>query len=141
MNNISPTYWGPSAWKFLECVVLAYPDIPTEQNKNEIKEFFLSLRNALPCEMCREHYKTNLEKYKLNDNVLSSREKLLEWLVSIHNEVRKSNGQKQLTKNDVLKFHSGVKINYGSVNKTMTYLLFLSIVVLLVYAYKKTIQK
>jgi hypothetical protein len=141
MNNINPEYWGPTAWKFLECVVLAYPDNPTENDKENTKKFFLSLKNVLPCEMCREHYKKNLQKIELDDKMLSSRNKLLEWLVSIHNEVKKSNGQKQLTIEDVLNYHKGVKVKTNPVNKTITYLLFLVIIILLIYVYKNTIQK
>ena len=76
--NISPRLWGESFWKMMHFVTLSYPDSNqniSEQDKTHVKDFFLSVKNVLPCENCRLHFEQNLEKFPLNDNILSSRDK------------------------------------------------------------------
>lgn len=77
-------------------VTLSYPDSNqniSEQDKTHVKDFFLSVKNVLPCENCRLHFEQNLEKFPLNDNILSSKDNLIKWLVDIHNEVNIRTGK------------------------------------------------
>ena len=95
--------WGTPGWKFIHIVALAYPINPTDEDKNNYKNFFDNIQNILPCKICAHHYKLNLIKYPLNDFVLSSPQQLFNWTVQMHNEVNISNNK------PVLDFESAIK--------------------------------
>ena len=86
-NNI----WGPPAWTFLHTVTYNYPENPTEDDKHNFYNFFMSIQHILPCEKCKEHYKQNIQKYDLK-NSLGSRQELVKWLIDLHNDINKDNG-------------------------------------------------
>lgn len=94
---MKPNVWGSSAWIFLHSITLTYPDKPSVEEKNHIKQFFESLEYVLPCSKCRNHYYENLKKYPLNDTVLECKDNLVRWLIDIHNQVNIMNGKKELT--------------------------------------------
>ena len=93
MGKIGPEFWGPPAWKFLHIVALAYPDNPTEYEKQSYKNFYTVIKDILPCKLCGEHYSQHLINHPLNDIILSSRENLVKWTIDIHNEVNKLNNK------------------------------------------------
>ena len=93
---ITQKTWGPYGWKFMHMVALAYPNSPTNEDKENYKTFFTILGNVLPCQLCADHYKQNLINFPLTDYILSSRDTLLKWTIDIHNEVNKSIGKKIL---------------------------------------------
>ena len=82
-----PDAWGPHAWKFLHYVSLGYSDRPTKEDKEKYKSFFLLLQDVLPCSICREHFKENYSKLPLTDEILSSRNNLVKWVIDLHNVV------------------------------------------------------
>ena len=92
---INPTIWGPPGWKFIHYVCYSSPTNMTEVEKANYKAFLLSLQYVLPCEACRKHYATNLEKHSLDAALQNG--KLFEWSVSMHNEVNRMNGKKELS--------------------------------------------
>lgn len=100
---MKPEIWGPHAWIFLHSVTFDYPDNPSPHIKEQFKNFFESLQYILPCEMCREHYKHNLKRFPITNNVLKSRKNLIEWLIDIHNNVNKSNKKPKLKYQEVVK--------------------------------------
>lgn len=85
--NIDPHIWGPHGWQFMHYITIGYPERPNDEFKKNISNFFMSLKYLLPCEKCRQNYNTHISKYPLTDNILSSRKKIIEWLIDIHNEV------------------------------------------------------
>ena len=85
-----PEVWGPGGWIFLHTITMNYPNNPTEDQKFYYKQLFENLRYTLPCEKCANHYAENLKKYPL-DQALKSKEKLIKWLIDIHNEVNIKN--------------------------------------------------
>ena len=58
---MNPKIWGKHAWIFLHSITLAYPNCPTDEEKNNTKNFFISLENILPCYECRRNYKKHLK--------------------------------------------------------------------------------
>jgi len=94
---MNPNQWGPKAWYFLDCIVLMYPENPTELDKQNYKTFFQSLANVLPCKKCQINYKNNIIIYPLTDEILSSKDKLIEWHLKIHNEIRKVQKKLKIT--------------------------------------------
>lgn len=130
--NINPSLWGPSGWKMMHYITLAYPDEPTKEDKENIKNFFMGVKNVLPCENCRIHFAMNLKNSPLNDNVLSCRYNLINWLNDIHNEVNKRTGKKTYTYDELMKEYSN-KNNYN-VEIVTVILLILIIIIILIYA-------
>jgi hypothetical protein len=92
--NLNPNVWGPHGWFFLDSIALSLPNNLNYEQKNIYKNFFTSLQDVLPCAACREHYKENLIKYPLTDIILSKKENIIKWLLSIHNNVRKNDEKK-----------------------------------------------
>lgn len=137
LYNISPSLWGPHCWKFLHFVTLSYPDNPTEADKTSVKNFIFSLKNVLPCEKCRHHFHINLNTFPLTDKVISSRYNLINWLLSVHNEVNARNNKKQYTYQDLLKEYNfeNNSENYNVEIITVA-LLILLIIIIVVYMLK-----
>lgn len=133
MNNIDPNLWGPPAWKFLHYVTISYPDDPTYQDKEKIKNFFISLSNIIPCEKCRVHFAINLNKFPLTDNVLSCRYNLINWLREIHNEVNIRTGKKIYSYDDLMNEYVHNTKSDGRIE--IVTIVFLIIILLLIFIY------
>lgn len=93
-KNINPALWGKPGWEFMHWITLAYPNNPTEEEKNEMKMYFTSVGPVLPCFTCKKHFKQHLQKFPLDDYVLSCHRNLVEWLMNIHNKVNIMHGKK-----------------------------------------------
>lgn len=85
--TITPEIWGPHVWQSLHYISLGYPDNPTENQKKKYKAFYLLLKDVLPCSLCANHYGENLNKMPLTDDIFDNREKLVKWVIDIHNVV------------------------------------------------------
>ena len=93
--GLDPMLWGPKGWFFLHSITFNYPKNPSVSDKTNYKMFFEQLSNVLPCEFCSEHFKKNLEKYPLNEEVLQNNKNLIQWLINIHNEVDVLNNKRK----------------------------------------------
>lgn len=103
---MNPNIWGPHAWTFLHFITLSYPKNPTETDKYNMNTFLKSLEHVLPCDVCKIHYKENTEEiHPLTNQVLSSKENLVKWLIDVHNTVNKRNGKKILEYSDVIRMY------------------------------------
>lgn len=137
MNNINPNLWGPSMWKTLHYITISYPNNPTDQDKQNMKTFFQSISNVLPCEKCRAHFAQHLTKYPLTDNVLSSRYNLVNWLINVHNEVNAMNNKRQWTYEQVMDYYAKDHIQDNCIEIATIILLIIIIVVVVYFLYKK----
>ena len=109
---MNPDIWGPHAWIFLHSITLGYPECPSDSDKRSFKNFFYSLQGILPCKKCRNNYVQHIKKNPLTDHILCSKERVVRWLVEIHNEVNKINGKPTKTYEQFLKDY--YKIYNGS---------------------------
>lgn len=91
MENFEPTIWGPHAWFFFETVVLSYPKIPNAKQKKAIKQFFMSLKELIPCKKCRDNYIKHIELNPLTNKILSNKVELVIWINTMHNLVENKN--------------------------------------------------
>lgn len=105
-KNIDPTIWGPPLWKFMHYFTLSYPENPTEEDKDNLYNFFLTIQTVLPCEKCRYNFKSHLEKTPLTEEIMSSNIKVVRWLFDIHNEVNKTTNKPVLLYDDFIKIYS-----------------------------------
>ena len=135
---MEPEIWGSGAWTFLHTITLNYPENPSEDDKQNHKDFFHNLKNVIPCPNCKEHYNINLQKFPI-DVHLESKEKLVKWLINIHNEVNIQNHKKVYSYDEVIKLYDnmykGNKINYHMI------LIIIVLVVLCYFIYKGYICK
>jgi hypothetical protein len=110
----NPDFWGLAGWFFLFMVAFAYPSCkPTEEERTDMKNFFLSLKSILPCWSCRSNFQKNLKKYPLTDNILRSRDSLIQWLVDMYNEVNKEINKPVLSYEDTIKKFTNIYENGG----------------------------
>ena len=82
---MDPQIWGKHGWIFLHSVTLAYPDEPTENDKQNYRAFFNILPKILPCSACRQNLNKHMEKISL-EQALINKKSLVKWLIAIHNE-------------------------------------------------------
>ena len=106
-NDGMLTYvWGPALWHSLHTISFNYPVNPTEEQKKNYANFFLSLKNILPCKYCRDNYENNLKKLPLTPKRLKNRESFSKWVYEIHELVNNN-----LNKQSNLKYED-VKLRY-----------------------------
>jgi FAD-linked sulfhydryl oxidase len=86
--GMGPSVWGPIFWTTMHIVSLGYSNFPAEEEKIAAINFFESLQYMIPCPICKEHYKINLDKMPVKDAV-HSKQALIRWMFNMHNEVNK----------------------------------------------------
>lgn len=133
LYNIDPKIWGKYFWEVLHIITFAYPDSPNEEDKKNIKNFFYALKPMLPCEKCRYHYAKNLETFPLTDDILSSKYKLISWIVTLHNEVNERTGKQKITIDNVINKYTNITNETSSTHIITLILLLLLIVLLVIY--------
>lgn len=83
------TVWGPSQWHMLHTISFNYPVNPTEEEKNQYRDYVLSLKNVLPCRACRKNLKTNLRHLPLKMSDMKSRDTFSRYIYNLHELVNK----------------------------------------------------
>ena len=94
-NGLITKIWGPHFWEVLHFVSFGYPLEPTDQHKKDYKDFYVAVKNVLPCKYCRESYsKFILEEdgTKITDNDLINRDSLTRWAYKLHERVNEKIG-------------------------------------------------
>ena len=89
-NNIKPYFWGPKLWYSIYSFVSVYPDNPTSEIINSAKQFFISIKQLLPCKSCRNHYNQHTQEgnTNINNNInFMSRNNLIEFVFNLRNKV------------------------------------------------------
>ena len=99
--GMGPSVWGPIFWTTMHIVTLGYSHFPTEDEQNAATNFFESLQYMIPCPICKEHYKQVLTKLPVKDAV-HSKQALIRWAFTIHNEVNKQLEKPECTWNDFI---------------------------------------
>ncbi len=100
--GFSPYIWGSNLWEVLHCITFDYPINPTEEEKQNMKNFLTSLKTVLPCVYCRRNYERNLRE---NPMKLDCRKDLTLWLIDIHNEVNGKEGKRHYSYEEVLNIY------------------------------------
>jgi len=130
-KSIKPAIWGPHGWKFMHYVTLGYPDNPTPSDKQNYKDYFISLQMILPCAKCAQNYKRNLSEYPI-DNYLESRDHLVKWLIDIHNKVNLETGKEIVPLEEALSLYmSGT--NDSNDSKSLDYCFKLAVLIIILY--------
>lgn len=93
--------WGPKYWEFFHTVSAMYPEKPTNLDKRMALLFLKSIGDIIPCPKCANHYKQNLKKFPIKNN-LNSRDKFMRWFINFHNTVNKMLKKKIVPLNSAL---------------------------------------
>ena len=94
--RMPPQIWGPIFWSTLHIASLSYSDKPTERQKKNIKCFYESMIDVLPCPICRVHYEENLKEMPI-EPALEGRMLLVMWVFNMHNKVNVQLGKREIT--------------------------------------------
>ena len=136
-----PNAWGPYGWNFLHYVTLGYPKNPDNDDKKNYKLFFESLKNILPCPKCAKHYEENLKVLPLTDEILDDKEKLIKWLIDVHNRVNVSTGKPEMeyteARKSIEKPYLYYKNKNNNNNNTHYLLIIIILIAVIIYLYYK----
>jgi hypothetical protein len=130
---MSPVVWGKYLWTSIHFIALGYPMEPTDQEKENYRDFFVHLWKVIPCARCAQNYKLHLEELPI-DGFLDNRDVLFEWTVNLHNIVNRDLGKPLMSLDDAKKLYHG-KLNRHP-HPTFTwpvYLLLMIIIILLIW--------
>jgi len=89
-NGLITKIWGPHFWETLHCASAGYPLEPSDLDKKNYKDFYITIGKVLPCKFCRESYEQFITEEKdtiINDSVFDSRENLMLWVYKLHERV------------------------------------------------------
>lgn len=94
--------WGPHVWVLIHLVAIG---IPNEQYYrkfiNYYFSFYYSLRDIIPCPICRSHYNNLMKNNSIEK--CKTKKQLIDWTIDIHNKVNGSLGKEIMKKEDVYK--------------------------------------
>lgn len=103
-----PEIWGAHLWFMLHLISFEYPENPTEYDKRVYHDFYTALKDVIPCEICKKHYRTHIHKHPLTPH-LDRRSDLIQWVIDVHNVVNASLGKMVLTTQEVMAIYSKLK--------------------------------
>ena len=98
-NGLITKIWGEHMWESIHSITFGYPVEPSQQDRDNYRQYFISLKNVLPCKYCRDSYSKFIDgsdefdndyKLKITDdeyNNLLNRENLTKWGWGLHNRV------------------------------------------------------
>lgn len=92
-NMTSKSTWGRMFWNMGHLVSFAYPDHPSEIEKEQTARFFESFSYVLPCEECKNDYGNMLKNYPVR-NYTQNKYSLSKWFYDIHCNVNAKLGKK-----------------------------------------------
>lgn len=129
--NINPELWGQHAWKFMHYITLSYPDNPTDVDKLNIYNFFSTISRILPCDKCRYNFSEHQKQYPLNNECLSSKYNLTNWLLNIHNNVNIATNKPIMSYDEFIILYNPINTNSSYLDtKTLT-IIFIVVLILI----------
>jgi flavocytochrome c len=84
---------GRRTWFFLHSLAAKYPDNPSDNDKESVRNLVAALGQHYPCKLCRKHLKQQLRE--LRPIAVNTRQELTVWFCELHNMVNKDIGHKQ----------------------------------------------
>ena len=99
MPGLGLKSWGPSAWNTLHCMAHAWSRTPTDAQRERMYSFLHMFAVHLPCPTCRTHFVEMLVEQMpgAHCGVLESRDTLVAFCNSLHNQVNRRLGKREFT--------------------------------------------
>ena len=105
-DNRNPKVWGPHFWFILHNGALNYPPLANPLCIERMKNFIIGIPIMIPCETCKEHATSYIEKNKdYFDYICSSRDKLFKFFVDFHNYVNIRQNKAEMSYDDAYKLY------------------------------------
>jgi FAD-linked sulfhydryl oxidase len=104
--------WGPSFWKSLHLLSLAYPESPSQVDLDSHKQYLYALARVLPCPICRQHFQSYLSEVDI-DSILKNKDSFVRFLFSVHNDVNKRLNKKVWTYEQFYAHYNHILIGGG----------------------------
>jgi hypothetical protein len=102
----NPEQWGPHLWYYLHTSAANYPQNPSIDEIEGMKQWVCSLAYTIPCKNCSKHYKSYIDKNRPHLNeICSDRDKLFKFFVDLHNIVNARNGKQSVSVDDAWKMY------------------------------------
>lgn len=83
-NETAKEELGRAAWKLLHTTMARFPDKPTTDESQALKDYIHLFARLYPCGECARHFQQILKKYPPQ---VSSRSSAAAWTCFVHNEV------------------------------------------------------
>ncbi len=99
--------WQQSTWKIFHLISLKYID----ERKDIYNNFFNTFKFILPCEICEQHYRSQLLRTNLNLEKNNNKNDLFRWTVNIHNNVNSMNNKKIMSYEEARKIYENMKLD------------------------------
>lgn len=89
---LNPNWWGHHVWESLHFITLGYPEhSPSPVTRQAARNMLLSLRQLLPCSLCRQHLTEALAgAMPLTDDIVASREAFGHYIVRLRDYVKQT---------------------------------------------------
>ena len=81
--------WGGFIWGTIHEVAIGYPEVPSDADREEYRQFYELIMKVLPCPVCKEEFNKMKDSYPID---LKDRDALFAWTVDIHNAVNSKLG-------------------------------------------------
>ena len=104
---MKPEIWGSHLWFLMHIISFEYPDNPMENDKRIYYDFYNSLKDIIPCEKCKTHYREFLHIHPLLP-FLDKKADLVKWVIDIHNFVNESLGKPIVSMDEVLDIYANL---------------------------------
>jgi hypothetical protein len=98
---MDPKIWGPFLWYTLHIMSFNYPLQPSYADKRIYHDFYVNLKELIPCANCRKHYQQHLHTNPITP-ALDTRADLVKWVIQMHNLVNISLGKPTMTVEEVM---------------------------------------
>ena len=83
----NPKIWGPFLWCLLHGSAIKYKF--TDKNYMKYRLFLLTLKNVIPCNICKHHFNIELSRISFK-KLLKTNKSLNTWLYKFHDYVNKN---------------------------------------------------
>ena len=109
----SPSVWGESLWFLFHVGSLVADSKISPIDSVKYWNFIEGIPLMLPCKMCSEHAQKFIDNERPNrENVVSSRDNLIDFFVKFHNQVNTAQGKPAINRSDIERLANGrVKVN------------------------------
>ena len=89
-NETAKAELGRASWKLFHTVMARFPDKPSSDESQALKDYIHLFARLYPCGECATHFQQILKKYPPQ---VSSRSSAAAWACFVHNEVNVSKGK------------------------------------------------
>lgn len=103
---MQPNVWGPCLWRSIHVIALGYPRSPSDEVRQNFKDFYENFWKVIPCPKCSVNYRRHLQELAPIDEFLSSPDDLFAWTVAMHNIVNNELGKRQYSVEEAKQIHS-----------------------------------